>query len=165
MQHATDSSSPAREGRTRSPDRVPIPRTALYLSLGGLLPMVIATVAIWAPFVELTIAKTVLLSYCAVILAFIGAVHWGMSLRLNGRAQSHSLIVSVLAPLYAWLALLVGSSTGLLMMMAGFAGVYCLDLKAARDDKFPKWYLRLRKIMTGCVLGWLSIAYGTLLGT
>jgi hypothetical protein len=89
------------------------------LGYGGLLPFVGLALGAWllAPGQQ-ALAAQALLGYSASILSFLGAIHWGLTMR-NPAGQSAGLLVwGVVPSLVAWLALLLPVSTGLLLIAA-----------------------------------------------
>jgi hypothetical protein len=91
---------------------------AVGLSVSGLIPFVVAGVIVLLDPVDTPIAVQVLISYGAVILSFVGAVHWGFALRdtahpLPGAMtlqmlgyERQLLTFGVLPALLGWVALL-----------------------------------------------------------
>lgn len=91
---------------------------AVGLSVAGLIPFLVAGIIVLLDPVDTPIAVQVLISYGAVILSFIGAVHWGFALRdtahpLPGAMtpqmlgyERQLLTFGVLPALLGWLALL-----------------------------------------------------------
>ncbi len=144
----------------------PIPRPALVLGLGGLLPFfatAIASIALDSPPEEAGRAVQALGAYGAVILSFLGGVRWGDllddSVRIN---QWMPLTLSVVPSLIAWSALLLGSTSMLAVLIVGFAFQYSLDRAAVQRGALPEWFGRLRLILTCGAL--LSLIVTLLLG-
>ena len=72
------------------------PSVAKYLGYGGVIPFVVLAFSLVAG-VDLSAygladATAKLLAYAAVIVSFIGAVHWGVALGISSEHQSLSLI-------------------------------------------------------------------------
>lgn len=68
-----------------------------------------------------------LLAYGATILAFLGAIHWGLALR-EPLAPSAGLLVWGVAPsLLAWVALMAGGTGGLWLIAAGLWICFVVD--------------------------------------
>jgi hypothetical protein len=92
-------------------------RTAQTLGLLGLMPFFALALLTWLPAgavaggVEINrLAQLSLVAYAAVILSFLGAVHWGMALAAGGLPRPlvrQSLIWSIVPSLLGWLALLM----------------------------------------------------------
>ena len=127
-----------------------IPRPALVLGLGGLVPFAAAAVAAWLPHAGLAaIGLAALGAYGAVILSFLGGVRWGVELfDPNALARWTPLGLSVLPSLVAWAALLAPPAPMLFLLAAGLAAQYALDRAAVADGTLPAWYGRLRTILT-----------------
>jgi hypothetical protein len=137
---------------------VPIP--ALALGLVGALPFVAGAIAMYVgpDWLKLT-AYLHLMNYAALILAFIGAVHWGLALAADDRIDAgwRWYLVSVTPALLGWIALGLIQPLGKLALFAiAYVGVFMVDTRAARAGLAPAWYPKLRKPLTIIVL--LSIA-------
>lgn len=135
--------------------------TAQWLCYVGLLPFVgaTATLALGGEAWHDT-ALQALIGYGAVILGFLGAVHWGLALReqpLDHRR--HYFGWGVLPALAGWLALMIPPRTGLGLLFAGYALQYAADRHATVQDALPLWYERLRLKLSQVVLLSLAIAW------
>lgn len=129
------------------PDRPP--RLVVALSYAGLIPFIALTLAIWfAPPVYIPELNLALNGYSAVILSFLGAIHWGLAMRANAPISPGLLVFSVLPALLAWLLLLIPMDLALLLFAAGFVLVYLVDYQAVRLNLAPVWYPGLRKPLT-----------------
>lgn len=132
------------------------PTVVSWLGYGGLIPfMALAAASLgypqhtawWGP---------ALLSYGAIILSFVGALHWGLAMGLHelSAVQRNALFAwSVVPSLLAWPALLMGGTAGSALLIAGFAAHFAQDIRLARKAALPSWYLplRLRLTATACV--------------
>ena len=98
-----------------------------------------------------------LAAYAAVILSFMGAIHWGLAMRGAPRA-GRAMALSVLPALLAWFALSIPPGGGLAVTAVGFAGVYWMDARAVAAGAAPAWYRRLRIPLTLAVLACLAAA-------
>lgn len=145
-----------------------IPRPALILGLGGLLPFMATAIAVWyqpgfgseSPSTSGSAhAVHALGAYGAVILSFLGGVRWGSLLHDDARLQQWApLSLSVLPSLIGWCALLLSAPAMLLLLTAGFVSQYFLDLYAVRRLELPSWFGRLRLVLSsGAVLS-LTVA-------
>jgi hypothetical protein len=111
---------------------------AVLLSVSGLVPfLIIALVILFDPIASRT-AIEVLISYGAVVLSFIGAVHWGFALRdvahpVSGvplapavlGAERQLLTFGVVPALIGWVALLAmihfnAPSFSIFLLLVGF---------------------------------------------
>lgn len=139
------------------PDRPP--RLVVALSYAGLVPFIVLTLAIWfAPPVYMPVLNLALISYAAVILSFLGAIHWGLAMRANAPISPGLIMFSVLPALLAWLLLLIPLDLALLLFAVGFALVYLVDYQAVRLNLAPVWYPGLRKPLTIAVVICLLLA-------
>lgn len=81
------------------------PKLALLLGYAGLVPFVSGALGIWVvPEGWRPLVLAALLDYAAVILAFMGAIHWGLAMRAQeaGEAAQLQLGLSVVPPLLGW---------------------------------------------------------------
>ena len=120
------------------------PRGALVLGYAGLLPF-IAGVVLIAMGLRSTGASW-LTGYAAVILSFIGAVHWGLALGQGERRWRH-YAASVVPALVAWGALLLPPTPSLGVLAAGLVG-WRVQEYLADVPSFPAWFARLRDHLT-----------------
>ena len=141
-----------------------VPRPALHLGFAGLVPFLASSLGVWiAPYRWNLFAVDVQLAYGAVILSFMGAVHWGLAMAAGRDGLSYSRLGwSVLPALLGWIALLLNPVLGLLLLAAGFAAVYLGDLRSIAAGNTPAWYRALRKPLTVIVLLSLASSYGAL---
>jgi len=97
-----------------------------------------------------------LFAYGAVILSFVGALHWAFAMTrtdLTERYRNATWVWSVVPALLGWLALLVTPAAAGVVLVAGFLAQYVQDLRLARRTSLPAWYLplRLRLTTVACV--------------
>jgi hypothetical protein len=152
-------------GSTASREQVPM--VALLLAAAGAFPLttiagMIAT-GVAIPGLDNRFA---LMSYGAIALAFLGAVHWGlaMSRHVSGeprswgtRSQWRSYTVSMAPGLVAWVALLVPERFGVWLLVAGFSGLIVYDRFCLRIGEAPPWLLRLRLPLAATAIGSLIV--------
>ncbi|MEM7750197.1 MAG: DUF3429 domain-containing protein [Pseudomonadota bacterium] len=132
--------------------------TTLAWGWAGVLPFAALCVALlFADASLMGMAQQVLVPYAAVILTFMGGVHWGLEMRGAGRGSLlyHS---GIFPSLVAVAALLLPVHLALLALGVGFAGLLAFDLWLAREEIIPQWYSRLRIQLTSAVLTCLIIA-------
>lgn len=137
---------------------------ARLLGYAGLLPFLAGAVAAYLGGVtHALLAQQVLLAYAAVILSFVGALHWSRVL-LDGASQQSgtvvALTVSVIPAVVAWLALLLPPAWGLPLTATALLALYLYDRSAWAGNG---WFLRLRRDLTlgailGTMAGWLATA-------
>lgn len=144
-----------------------IPRPALILGLGGLLPFFVTAIAALVldnadPSSTTTSESAVkaLGAYGAVILSFLGGVRWGKLLdEPDQLRQWLPLTLSVAPSLIAWPALLLPDTPMLMLLMAGFVIQYALDRAAVRHNHLPVWFGRLRLMLTCGAVASLALAF------
>lgn len=144
-------------------------RIGTLLGNFGLLPFAVLAAASWLPldpaparWVELA-----LIAYAAVILSFLGAVHWGLALLTPGLDKAgtwQALGWGVLPSLLGWLALLLavaGIPTWLvlLILIADLALCWLMDRALwPLYSQAPGWYLPLRGRLTAVAVLSLALA-------
>lgn len=109
------------------------------------------------------LAVQALAAYGAVILSFLGGIHWGLAIATPAAGETGSgltarLAWSVVPSLAGWAALLVPPTIGLFGLAAAFAAMLGFDLLATRAGDTPAWYPRLRIPLTLAVVGSLLLA-------
>ncbi len=126
--------------------------------LGGLGALPFIALAGAAPYLDSApriFVVQALVAYGAVILSFLGGVHWGLAIASQSNADHPELqtrlIVSVIPSLAAWVALLFPENTGLLILAAAIAAMLWVDIRASRTGHAPQWYPKLRIPLT-CVV-------------
>ena len=155
---STSTSQPAAPGGPGERPAQRVPAAAAVLGAAGLLPFLAGAAGAWLLHEpRLGAVLELLAAYAAVILSFMGAIHWGLAMRGAPRA-GRAMTLSVLPALLAWFALSIPPPGGLVVMAAGFAGVYWMDARAIAAGVAPAWYRRLRIPLTLAVLTCLAAA-------
>jgi len=136
-----------------------IPRTALYLALGGLVPfLVCAGVALSGNQVVLRGAEDeIMLRYGIIILAFMSGVLWGFATNASGKMAAVAYGLSVLPALWAFFTAVGPTPQALGALIPGFYGLLALDYYFWRAGFAPPWWLRLRLPLTAVVMVTLGI--------
>lgn len=139
--------------------RLPFP--ALWLGLGGLIPFAACTAVMLGAGPFSGLAEDALLAYGAVILAFLGAVHWGLALAAPGdvAAARTRLTLGVLPSLIGWVALVSPNWIGFGVLVAGFLATWAAEEAARRAGGLGAAYLWLRRGLTLAVVAMLSAAW------
>ncbi len=151
----------------------PTPRSAVASRLGyaGTLPLLLIAAAMWVVPGWQSWLHPALLAYAALVLSFVGAVHWGLALvdapPLPQGFAERMFAWSVVPCLVAWVALLAPRPWATLLLVAGMLVQRLQDQRLARVRTLPRWYLRLRThlsvVFVVCLLAALAavyIAYG-----
>lgn len=131
-----------------------LPLLAWLLGLAGLIPFAACGVLAVAPDGDR--AGFALVAYGAVVLAFLGGVHWGFALEDPARrGERGRLSLGVLPSLAGWVALLLAVAvnvvSGLGLLIVGFAATAVIEARAAKAGLMPPGYLKLRYGLTGVV--------------
>ncbi len=107
-------------------------------------------------FVSPHAASQALLAYGAVILSFVGALHWAFAMTLPALPESRRAWMyawSTVPALMAWPALLVEPRVGSVILVAAFAIHYLQDRRLVALGSLPGWYLPLRlRLSFGAIL-------------
>ena len=126
---------------------VALPRTVAWLGYGGLLPFLVLTPASLLDHHHGALWSDALYAYGAIILSFIGALHWGLAMtlpELSERQRSAWFAWSVVPALIAWPAVLFSPPLAAPLLVFGFIAHYLQDRRLARQARLPDWYLPLR---------------------
>jgi hypothetical protein len=126
-----------------------LPAPAKLLGPAGLIPFASLAAGVWAGWPS---AAWALVAYGATILAFLGAVHWGLAMRAPAaerRADWWRLGLGVLPALLGWLALMLPLSIGLGLLALAILGTASVEALGARAGLVPEGYQRLRWILSG----------------
>lgn len=145
---------------------MPVP--ALALGAGGLIPFfALATGIVLFPEPNLSYFLGWLTQYAALIVSFVGALQWGLAMRLPAMTASEQWAAmgwSVCPSLIAWVALQIPQYEGLYLIAALFVVCLLMDWRFARRHALPAWFLRLRVGLTVGAVASLSIAGWVLAG-
>ena len=126
---------------------VALPRTVAWLGYGGLLPFLVLTPASLLDHHHGAVWSDALYAYGAIILSFIGALHWGLAMslpELTERQRSTWFTWSVVPALIAWPAVLFSPPLAAPLLVLGFIAHYLQDRRLTRQATLPDWYLPLR---------------------
>jgi hypothetical protein len=134
-----------------------VPDPAALLGAAGLIPFLAGALWSFVPGETGAWARGALLGYGAVILSFMGGVHWGLAMAA-ARPSFLRYGASVVPALLAWLALLSGGRAGFVLLAASFASLLAYDLGAVRSGEAPAWYPALRWPLTLAVCAALVLA-------
>ncbi len=139
----------------RAPHIQRLPAGVAWLGYGGLAPFVALAAGTLAGGPHADFLRAGLFSYAAVILSFVGAVHWGIALAapdLEPRRRAALFAWSVVPALAAWPALLLYAAPASVLLIGGFAAHYVQDWRLERQTRaqavLPDWYLPLRLRLT-----------------
>jgi hypothetical protein len=136
----------------------PLSRAARWSGYAGVAPfLAVLAVLLWAPEPQWrAFAQQAAIAYGAVILSFVGALHWALALagRLPGDART--IVASVLPSVAATMAVLLEDRRGLALLIVGF-GAFWIYESRYWGDRLPADYLALRRRLTLAVCATLAL--------
>jgi len=166
-----------------------VPRQAYILGFAGVLPYLgtsLATVGVayeinsahvhgTAMFMQAETAERVLhlleplqVGYGAVIISFLGAIHWGLEwANYGGQVGYPRYMIGVMAPAIAWPSVLLPVEYALISQFLAFNLLYYADSRACRNGWAPPWYGTYRFVLTfivGAAIVVSLIGRGELIG-
>ena len=128
-----------------------IPLSALILGLLGLIPFISPVVALLFAYDPFALGARAfhmaLITYAALIASFLGGVRWGNALE---KPHRHTLdfTVSVVPSLVAWLALATPRPYDLVVLLGVFLVLGIGDVGLSARGHAPRWFGKLRVILT-----------------
>jgi hypothetical protein len=133
-----------------------MPRPVAWLGYGGLVPFLLLALASLIDRHHAALWIQALCAYGAIILSFVGALHWALAMtlpELGERQRSAWYAWSVAPALIAWPAMLISPRLAAPLLIAGFLAHYLQDRRLASQAMLPAWYLplRLRLSTVACV--------------
>jgi hypothetical protein len=138
-----------------------IPRTPLLLGLAGLLPFIAAAFASTLtpsnPLITKVDSLEALSLYGTIILSFMSGVLWGFATKVEGTKATVGYTLSVLPALWAFFVRGGAVTDTLFYLAIGFIGLLILDYFFYRNGLTPRWWMRLRILLTVIVVTCLSI--------
>ncbi len=134
-----------------------VPRVAVGLGYLAVVPFVCGAVLVL--LVDRTMqpfAAQILSAYAAVVVSFIGAIHWGLAFPQPKPAPS-LFFWGVIPSLFVWLAVLLLPSFGLVLEAAMLVACYLVDRRVYPQQGVARWLplrLRLTVVATSaCLVG------------
>jgi hypothetical protein len=139
-------------------DDRPLPPAATALGYAGLVPFAAGALGIVLLGDELRVfAARALVAYGAVILSFVGAVHWGLLLARPGARGPARLLAAVLPSVAGWAALLLVPRHGLALLVVSFGLFWLYEHRRLGARFLPVAYLVLRRNLTLAVCALLTL--------
>ncbi|MFD0666621.1 DUF3429 domain-containing protein [Ramlibacter sp. MAHUQ-53] len=130
------------------------------LGYGGLVPFVALALLAQVDPPHADVWSRALAGYGAVILSFVGALHWGVAMsaaHLDTALRRRAFAWSVVPALMAWPAAMQAGAMPLLVLVAGFVLHLVQDRRLAVHAQLPGWYLPLRWRLTAVACLCLSV--------
>lgn len=129
-----------------------VPETGRWLGYAGLLPFVAALLGfVFGGEARSAYFAQQFIAYGAVILSFVGAVHWGLALG-SGQLAVMRMSISILPALLAWAALLLPATAAAWVLLGGFLALRAWEAMPPVCHTLPAWYRALRTRLTGAVV-------------
>lgn len=148
-------------------DKLQIPASAFFLGLAGLVPFAAGALSVWVslPLVTPESGLKLIVTYGAIILAFLGGIRWGTALGpLEGRQQDAEFSASVLGSLAGLAAVFLAAIPALALLIAGFLLQALWDVTSVEAGRLPQWFGRLRMLLTtAAVVSLVAALLGVLL--
>lgn len=124
--------------------------TARWLGYGGLLPFLFLGGAVvldlHTPFAP---ASALLIGYGAIILSFVGALHWGAQLNMpQDHLSAIGFLWSVIPALLGWVALMMPVIIATSLLIIGLILCLLYDLNHLKKAHWPAWMRSLRIALT-----------------
>jgi len=163
MHRTVAASAPSETSTAASaaPNAAPLAPTALAVRLGhaGLLPFVAGAVLVWLVRDDVqAYAALALSAYAALILSFLGGMHWGLAMRQPQPAAS-ALVWGVVPSLVAWPAAVMPPDAGLVIHGLMFIVCYAVDRRLYPAHGVAAWLtLRFRLSVVAALACFLGAA-------
>ncbi len=139
----------------------PPPRLALQLGYAGLLPFVLGAALVWLVWPEAHPYTTLALSaYAAVIVSFLGGIHWGIAFR-EAQPEPSLFLWGVLPSLAAWVAVMMPASAGLVIHGLALVACYVVDRRVYPRHGLAAWLTLRFRLSTVAALSCFLGAAGT----
>lgn len=138
-----------------------LPPGVAWLGYGALLPFVALAPTSLIDIHHAALWSDALFAYGAVILSFVGALHWAFAMILPGldeHQRTGRFVWSVVPALLAWPAILLSPLLAAPLLIVGFIAHFWQDTRLARQAELPGWYLPLRLRLTAAAC--LCLALG-----
>ncbi|KAE8321450.1 hypothetical protein BDV39DRAFT_185747 [Aspergillus sergii] len=147
-----------------------VPKEALYLGMAGVIPYVATSLeTVYLSYeinraaslgdglifsgqsaeLMLHMLEPIQVGYGAVILSFLGAIHWGLEWAgYGGKLGYKRYAAGVIAPAVAWPTLMFPVEYALISQFLAFTFLYYNDARAAAAGRAPAWYGMYRFVLT-----------------
>jgi hypothetical protein len=132
--------------------------SAEIVSYAGVVPFVLCLlgVALLPTYGQRDLAQRIAISYGAVVLGFVGAVHWGLALAGHIAWSPMRIAGAIVPALLGTTGILVGGQRGLALLVVGF-GMFWLYEHRNVGTELPATYLSLRRNLSLVVCTLLAL--------
>ena len=131
--------------------------TTKSLGYAGLIPFIVFSIGSWLQLPIISDSTYILIAYAAIILSFMGAIHWGVAMSNTEQHNGQYFIASVIPGLSAWIALLMPHRCAIILLMIGFIALIIYDWCVEKSQRLPAWYIPMRNRLTIVVITCLTI--------
>ena len=130
------------------PLKVSLPNMPNFLGWAGLVPFGLSALGTHSGIEMLVIYSFVGgTAYGAVILSFLGAVHWGLAMQDD--RSPYWYVWSITPALFGFSSLLIFDvEVRIVALIPLFCLAWLVDHRAANLGLIPNWYMRLRSMLT-----------------
>ena len=131
---------------TPNPAPAQLPVNARRLGAAGLLPLVTGALLVWLVRDDEAhgFVAQALSVYAALILSFLGGIHWGLAFR-HAEPPTRLLVWGVVPSLVAWPAVLMPAWSGLVVHGVMLVACYAVDRRVYPGEGVARWLtLRFR---------------------
>lgn len=125
---------------------------AKSLGYAGLIPFIVFSIGSWYQLPMISDSTYILTAYAAIILSFMGAIHWGVAMSSPEQQNGKYYIASVIPGLSAWLALLLPQRYAIILLIIGFIALIIYDWSVEKSQRLPGWYIPMRNRLTFVVV-------------
>ena len=124
----------------------------LLLGISGLLPFIGTFTLFWINPTEKLLMWFI--NYAVIILAFIGATHWGLALVIKGKKKFREMlyILSTVPAMIGWVATTLSDLPSLLLIALAYFLALFIDWRVSTQINLPSYYLKMRVYLTGTVV-------------
>lgn len=133
----------------------PLPTAVRWLGYGGLIPFLGLCALLLSGVGDAARWTQAVLAYAAVILSFVGALHWAFAMllpALSPAETNRAYLWSTVPALVGWLGMLISPGLALPILCAAFGVHFLMDRQFATRHPLPSWYLPLRLRLTALVV-------------
>ena len=131
------------------------------LALIGFMPFVAFTIMLVLVGKHSAIAVSLIdasKTYSAVVLSFLSGIRWGEALTaVREPVEKRIFAVTILAPLFAWIAIFLPEPMCFAMLIVIFAALGAWDNYSAHWGSLPDWYATMRMTLTILVIALLAV--------
>ncbi|KAK4893965.1 hypothetical protein LTR27_007771 [Elasticomyces elasticus] len=147
-----------------------VPRQAYYVGMAGVLPYLATSLStVYCAYeihhahesggglfldaktaeLALHVIEPIQVGYGAVIISFLGAIHWGLEWAAYGGMQGYSrYMIGIVSTAAAWPTLLLPAEYALISQFLIFNFLYYTDARACKRGWTPPWYTVYRFVLT-----------------